>query len=449
MLSQLTTKLKDLAQRYKGILVEKNAQFSLAANADFYFDWTQFYKKYNDYQSTIAEYQKQYMTIIRPCIDSHVVTDAIAAEAAAIIASWRDNTKLLTEYIQNNLAHLKKVMATQASNDSQFAKKIINALPELQQQLAQGGRFDGFANDVKEAQQKTNERYKESPLLTDPDTVNAGTPAVSSFLDAFASGKTPNKENDDYNDPELNVGDNGKYHYQNFNELPLTDANGINEDDVEQGSLGDCYALSSLSALARDKDAKDILLKNITKVKENLYEVTVYVKDVDKEGNQLGRIAKKVRVDTDFPVDKEGKLAYAQARNQELWVVILEKAYAKAMGGYDNIYAGKGSEALAAFTGEEATVAYTSTLELAGIVSLVPKLKIAIFQSRGVDDKKIWELKNGQKIYQAHAYSFQSYDATSKKIKLRNPHGQEHLTVSAEEVLKYFVSISSISLAKK
>lgn len=47
----------------------------------------------------------------------------------------------------------------------------------------------------------------------------------------------------------------------------------------------------------------------------------------------------------------ENRLAFSQSVNEELWVPLIEKAYAKAYGNYSNIVSGQPSEAIRDLTG--------------------------------------------------------------------------------------------------
>lgn len=57
-------------------------------------------------------------------------------------------------------------------------------------------------------------------------------------------------------------------------------------------------------------------------------------------------------IDSEFPVDSEGKWLFGRSEDSgEIFTNILEKAYAKLYGGYQNIVGGKVSVALADMTG--------------------------------------------------------------------------------------------------
>lgn len=114
-------------------------------------------------------------------------------------------------------------------------------------------------------------------------------------------------------------------------------------DDVQQGALGDCYFLSSLGALA--KTHPEILQQAITGPDaDGNYSVTFYKSN---RGSFLslwntGGDTTVVKVDGKMPVDQSsGQIAYGHSpgdgKNNELWVTLIEKAYAKYQGSYDSI----------------------------------------------------------------------------------------------------------------
>lgn len=56
-------------------------------------------------------------------------------------------------------------------------------------------------------------------------------------------------------------------------------------------------------------------------------------------------------VDDIFPCDKYGNPAYSRANGPELWVLLIEKAYAKIYGNYKKIEAGLTGNAVRDLTG--------------------------------------------------------------------------------------------------
>jgi hypothetical protein len=112
----------------------------------------------------------------------------------------------------------------------------------------------------------------------------------------------------------------------------LFGANGPSVSDIEQAWLADCYFLSAVGAVvARDpQEIRDMIRDN----RDGTYTVTFYAQ------RQFARAPVSVMVDDDLPVDANGDLVYAHASDSdgdaqlELWVPLLEKAYAKFRDHY-------------------------------------------------------------------------------------------------------------------
>ena len=111
--------------------------------------------------------------------------------------------------------------------------------------------------------------------------------------------------------------------------------------DVNQGSLGDCYFLSAITSLAKFPNI--LIEKFITQEynEEGYYEVVLFI-----DGEWV-----IVYVDDYFPVDSTDSFVFAKPNGNELWAILLEKAWAKVNGGYSNIIGGNISEVLLALTG--------------------------------------------------------------------------------------------------
>jgi calpain-15 len=115
----------------------------------------------------------------------------------------------------------------------------------------------------------------------------------------------------------------------------------ISPEDIRQGELGDCYYLSSISSIA-NKYPQSIDDLFITK-KTNEYGIYAVYLCIDG----FWRV---VMVDDLFPCKDTGPI-YSSSLEKELWVMILEKAWAKIFGSFSNIIAGNPREVLKALTG--------------------------------------------------------------------------------------------------
>jgi hypothetical protein len=105
--------------------------------------------------------------------------------------------------------------------------------------------------------------------------------------------------------------------YTSFAGDPLFSSAGPSPNDINQGDLGDCYFLSTLSAVAKVDPA--LIRKDIVNNNDGTYTVDF----------TSGSGVKPIRVTADLPAYSDGQLAYAGlGAGHSLWVAIFEKAFA-------------------------------------------------------------------------------------------------------------------------
>jgi hypothetical protein len=116
------------------------------------------------------------------------------------------------------------------------------------------------------------------------------------------------------------------YGYSNFSSKPLF-VDGPEYSDIRQGAVGDCYFLASLASIAYTDP--EIIRQMIAPLGDGSYAVRF----ITGSGSEC-----YVRVDADLP-GSGGSLAYAKITpDGELWVALVEKAFAVFRGG-QNSYA--------------------------------------------------------------------------------------------------------------
>ena len=239
------------------------------------------------------------------------------------------------------------------------------------------------------------------------------------------------------------------------------DAKEIDINDVKQGVLGDCYLISAIAGVAKDNPS--YIKKLITYKKEDTFAtVKLYIRKSDGT-----RTAQTTKIDFYFPVSGV-EAAFAKAGDGELWVMVIEKAYAKLMGGYDNIgRGGDPGEALAVLTGNEAVIKDMSiddtTLgtDLASVVvagktsvagtkenkEIPSTYTVTEINPDRTDGYKV-TLSGGNKIFCSHAYTVTGVDETAKKVKLRNPHGggDANLEITFKEFRDCFTNFKVVDV---
>ena len=118
---------------------------------------------------------------------------------------------------------------------------------------------------------------------------------------------------------------------------------GIEPNDIRQGMLSDCWFLCALSAIAEFPHlVKNLFLEESQTVSPH----GVYKLRLCKNGQW-----QTVTVDDYFPCWPGGGPAYSRSHGNELWVLLLEKAYAKLHGSYAAIKMGWAYEAMLDLTG--------------------------------------------------------------------------------------------------
>lgn len=117
----------------------------------------------------------------------------------------------------------------------------------------------------------------------------------------------------------------------------------IDPGDIKQGKCGDCYFLSCLSSLAEYPERIQDIFVNDFVNKAGCYAINFYIcgeKHV-------------VVVDDRLPYDAaKDRWGFSRSSTgNEIWVCILEKAWAKVYGSYQRIEGGMCDEALHPLTG--------------------------------------------------------------------------------------------------
>ena len=111
---------------------------------------------------------------------------------------------------------------------------------------------------------------------------------------------------------------------------------GINQDDIIQGGLGDCYFLSAVAALCKYPELVEKLFLIKTKSNEHCYGCYY----------RINGIWKLVLVDDYLPCYGSWGLnfSFTSTNGNELWVILLEKAWAKLNGCYAKVIGGEANE---------------------------------------------------------------------------------------------------------
>lgn len=116
---------------------------------------------------------------------------------------------------------------------------------------------------------------------------------------------------------------------------------GVDPNDIKQGALADCWILSAAACLAE----RPKLIERLFITKE-YNEMGIYKIRLCKNGEWI-----VVTVDDYIPCYYNGGPMFSRSTGRELWVLLLEKAYAKLHGHYYSLRFGFTHHGLMDLTG--------------------------------------------------------------------------------------------------
>uniref|UniRef100_A0A8C4LSN3 Calpain 14 n=1 Tax=Equus asinus TaxID=9793 RepID=A0A8C4LSN3_EQUAS len=192
--------------------------------------------------------------------------------------------------------------------------------------------------------------------------------------------------------------------------------------DLCQGVVGDCWFLAALQALTLHRD----ILSQVVPLNQSFTEK--YAGIFQFWFWHFGKWVPVV-IDDRLPVNEAGQLVFVSSTYKNLfWGALLEKAYAKLSGSYEDLQLGQVSEALVDFTG-----GVTVTINLAEVPGNLWDILTRATYSRTLigcqtHSGKERVLENG--LVGGHAYTLTGIRKVTWKhgpeylVKLRNPWGK-------------------------
>ena len=222
------------------------------------------------------------------------------------------------------------------------------------------------------------------------------------------------------------------------------DSHKIDDNDLQQEELDNCFALSAIASIANTDPQ---LIEDIIEEKsDGSFEVTLYPRLDPKSEKRTKTI---IAVRREFLAAKgNGGASVGKGDFRELWPKVLDKALAQLFGGYDVLdNRGYPEEILQVLTGKSVTktkVDSQNKEELLVIFeqAIKDKKAVTIGSIKSPDGKEFSENADNQILYYSHTYYLEK--VSSSKIELKNPHGEYHLKLSWDTFIQFFSHYSKL-----
>eukprot|EP01062_Namystynia_karyoxenos_P021354 TRINITY_DN18127_c0_g1_i1.p1 TRINITY_DN18127_c0_g1~~TRINITY_DN18127_c0_g1_i1.p1 ORF type:complete len:1241 (+),score=215.05 TRINITY_DN18127_c0_g1_i1:97-3723(+) len=222
---------------------------------------------------------------------------------------------------------------------------------------------------------------------------------------------------------------------------------GLSASCIQQGELGDCWFLGALGVVAE----RPALLRRVFATEGNS-EWGVHCLRFWRDGDW-----EHVLVDDRFPVDdSERRLAFASGRGGELWVPLVEKAYAKLHGSYRAIAGGSAFDALTDLTGAPCETVSLRSRNADGVDTEGAWLRLCSYAMSGCimaaccgagdDDDPSREKEDlecrAAGLVPRHCYSLlqvQDDRKYGRRLRLRNPWGQTSARAASGRAAEFWI----------
>ena len=257
--------------------------------------------------------------------------------------------------------------------------------------------------------------------------------------------------------PGLRDKHKGKNDYEDYKGLKAflkgsSDEHAVDPNDVDQGSLGDCYFIASLAAVARanPKAIEELITDN----ENGTFEVTLYIRPhAWSDPVPVTKTVDSMLVSKISGVPLYAGLGDKSEGNKEAWAPLLEKRLALEKGSYNDISGGRISKkfnysgAFELLTGKGQSTQMVSALSDDEALLLIQDCldnnkPVTCGTLSGKQGADLTQEANKLNVYWNHAYAPVSVDAGAKTLTLQNPWGTNHVEkLSVQDFRRFYKTI--------
>jgi len=191
----------------------------------------------------------------------------------------------------------------------------------------------------------------------------------------------------------------------------------IHPSDIDQQGLGDCYLLASLAEIAQQNPE---LIRDIIRPNDNGTFTVTFYDDGEAVEVVVGPHIPATDGSTEFA--GPGDLPDGET-NPELWVMLIEKAYAQYHGSYGEIEGGFTDEALEHLTGSESERSDADDTSIEALHDSLNGGSAITVETLSSDDGEKKQLYEDSELYASHAYYVTDVDPEAGTVTIRNPWG--------------------------
>ncbi len=195
------------------------------------------------------------------------------------------------------------------------------------------------------------------------------------------------------------------------------DQNAIDPSDIDQQGLGDCYLLASLAEIAQQNSE---LIRDVIRPNDNGTFTVTFYDDGDPVEIVVGPHIPATDGSTEFA--GPGDVPDGET-NPELWVMLIEKAYAQYHGSYGEIEGGFTNEALEHLTGSESERSDADDVSIESLNDSLSEGAAITVETLSSDDGEKKQLYEDSELYASHAYYVTDVDPEAGTVTIRNPWG--------------------------